>query len=74
MERKVVCPHCKEVQAGLVLVDGKLYAMRDEQIGTRILGYVCRCGRRVHYGEREGAAKVKLERWKTPQRQGNHGA
>lgn len=69
MERKVICPGCKEVQAGLVLVDGKLYAMRDEQLGTRVLGYVCcGCGRRVHYGEREGAAKVKLERWKMPSR------
>jgi len=69
MDRKVKCPGCGQMQSGLVLVDGKLYAMRDEQMGTRVLGYVCSgCGRRVHYGEREGAAKVKLERWKTPQR------
>lgn len=64
MDNKVKCPACKQVQGGLVLVDGKLYAMRDEQMGTRVLGYVCSaCGRRVHYGERESAAKEKLVRW-----------
>ena len=62
MERKVICPGCKCVQAGLVVVDGKLYTMQDEQRGTRVLGYVCSsCGRRVHYGERDNT-KIKA-RW-----------
>lgn len=65
MKRLVKCPACKQLQSGLVQVDGKLYAMRDEQIGTRVLGYICSaCGHRVHYGERESAAKEKLARWR----------
>ena len=68
MQRKAVCPGCKEVQAGLVMVDGELYAMRDEQIGVRILGYICnRCGRRVHHSIREGT-KLKPHKLKMPTR------
>ncbi len=67
MQRKVTCPGCGQVQAGLVMVEGRLYVFRDEQMGTRILAYVCSaCGRRVHHGERED--KLKPRKLKMPAR------
>ena len=59
MERKVLCPGCKHIAEGLVMVEGRLFTLRDEQLGTRVLAYECEyCGRRVHFGERDGE-KVK---------------
>lgn len=65
MDRKVKCPSCHQVQAGLVMIDGRLYAFQDEQIGTRVLSYECAaCGRRVHHGERGGVEKLKPHKLK----------
>lgn len=62
MDRKVVCPQCKYVQQGLVLIGGKLYTLINEQIGTRVLSYEClACKRRVHYGERDSRESAKLK-------------
>jgi hypothetical protein len=54
------------VQAGIVLEEGKLYTLQDEQMGTRILAYECSfCGRRVHFGERNGDKLVPPRKVKT---------
>ena len=50
----VVCPHCKERQAGLIMDNGKPFTLVDEMCGTRVLSYKCHaCGRPVHYPERQ---------------------
>ena len=66
--KAAVCPGCKATQHGLVMVDGELYATRDDQTGVRVLGYVCPyCGRRVHHPVREGT-KLKPHKLKMPTR------
>lgn len=43
----VKCPRCGQVQIGLKVVDGKL--MTDQ---IQLLGFICQCGRVVHWGKR----------------------
>ena len=62
MERQVKCPACGYVQHAIIVIDGKLYAAGDENVGSQIVGYVCpNCGQTIHWGVRKALpAKRKI--------------
>lgn len=46
VERKVICPACKNAVAGVVEIERRLYAAEG---GAEVIGYKCNnCGKVVH--------------------------